>query len=50
MYIIKWTCTTTARSGQSPNTYQTKEEAQELCDELNEEYPTIAHYVTEEKD
>lgn len=50
MFIIKWTCLNSSRTVQSVDTYSTQGEAQEIADSLNEEYPTIAHYVVESTD
>ena len=47
MFIIAYTCNNSGRRGQVTSiTYDTKEEAQEICDGLNEEYPNITHYPT----
>jgi hypothetical protein len=45
MYIIAYTCNNSGRRGQGKDVY-TKKEAQEICDELNEEFPNITHYPT----
>ncbi len=44
LYQIHWTRTADGRKGVGPKTF-TKDEAQAVCDELNEEHPHIEHRV-----
>lgn len=46
MFIIAYTCNNSGRRGQGKDIYPTKEQCQEVCDELNEEFPNITHYPT----
>jgi len=43
-YKIKWV-STSGRSGESKLSFDNRESAQEMADDLNEQYPECAHYV-----
>jgi hypothetical protein len=45
-YVIKWHYTTKDRHGHGPR-IDSKEVAEQLCRDLNDEYPEIKHEVIE---
>jgi len=45
-FKIKWV-STSGRMGESKLSFTSRETAQEMADDLNEQFPECAHYVTE---
>lgn len=48
-FVITWICTSNGRTGHGP-VIDSKEVAEVLAHDLNEEYPTLKHVVVEVKE
>jgi len=49
-YKIQWTCCNSGRRGEGRDHYDNKTQAQDIADDLNEQFPEVAHYVVETTD